>query len=57
VNKEASHYLRSFGGHKIGNIIFLLPLVIQYYALCGMLQTLIISPAVVYNALNPQLNA
>jgi hypothetical protein len=27
VNKEASHYVRLFGGNKIGNLIFLLPLV------------------------------
>jgi hypothetical protein len=28
VNKEASHYVRLFGGNKIGNLIFLLLLVI-----------------------------
>jgi hypothetical protein len=27
VNKEASHYVRLFGGNKIGNLIFRLPLV------------------------------
>jgi hypothetical protein len=25
VNKEASHYVRLFGGNKIGNLIFWLP--------------------------------
>jgi hypothetical protein len=28
VNKEASHYMRLFGGNKIGNLIFLLSLVL-----------------------------
>jgi hypothetical protein len=28
VNKEASQYVRLFGGNKIGHLIFLLPLVI-----------------------------
>jgi hypothetical protein len=27
MNKEASHYVRLFGGNKIGNLIFWLPLV------------------------------
>jgi hypothetical protein len=27
VNKEASHYVRLFGGSKTGNLIFCLPLI------------------------------
>jgi len=27
VNKEASHYVKLFGGNKIGNLTFWLPLV------------------------------
>jgi len=31
VNKEASHYVRLFGGNKIGNLTFWLPFVLQSY--------------------------
>jgi len=29
VNKEASHYVKLFGGNKIGNLTFWLPLINQ----------------------------
>jgi hypothetical protein len=35
VNKEVSHYVRLFGGNKIGNLIFLLPL--AYYVIFRLL--------------------
>jgi len=31
VNKEASHYVKLFGGSKIGNLIFRLPLIVLHY--------------------------
>jgi len=41
VNKEASHYVKLFGGNKIGNLTFWLPLVYPWCCSCHRIWNII----------------